>query len=106
MKYPSLSVAMCIGFLPLALRTYEHFSYEAGGIDRRIFHTLQFVLKDLTGYAIHGSNTGTTVHANFTPPKWNPGTLIYGLFPILGGVLIHKVANRIGLNRGLKYIQI
>ena len=31
--------------------------------------------------------------------QWQPTRLKWGLFPVVGGVLVHKLANKLGVNR-------
>jgi hypothetical protein len=30
---------------------------------------------------------------------WNPSLMKWGTFPIVGGILVHKLANKLGVNR-------
>jgi len=44
-------------------------------------------------------------------PHFNPGFMVNGTIPILGGILVHKVASKLGVNRalgrmGLPYLRI
>jgi hypothetical protein len=76
----TVSLAILAGLAPTAVFAAEGFS--AGGISE--------VGHRLTG-RLTGWDTGTS--------KWSMAELGKGWIPILGGVLVHKLANRFGINR-------
>jgi len=78
----ALPLAAIAGFAPLA--SYTIADMQGGG--------LPLVAKGLSWRL-----TGWNVDAN----KFDASGLWQGLFPILGGVLVHKIASKLGVNRAL-----
>ena len=81
-KSMTVSLAMVGGFIPLlskALSGYRFAGIEGAGRELTI---------GLTGY-------------NPQTKKWSLMDLAEGVGPIIGGALVHKLANRVGINRML-----
>jgi len=79
----TISVATVAGFGPLVasgIRGWQAETFRGAGKE---------MLYALTGVDIDNE------------PHFNPGFMVNGTIPILGGFAIHKVANMIGLNRAL-----
>lgn len=79
----TLSLAAVAGFAPLGKAIYDDFKTGNGVSD--VPYTLSAAL---TGY-------------NMVDKKWHASHLMVGLVPISAGVLVHKIANKIGINRML-----
>lgn len=73
--------------------------------------------RPMESYLKGNIETGTSlvvrryVGYDFQRNSWNLGELKYGLIPLLGGVLVHKLAGKLGINRaiastGLPYIRL
>jgi hypothetical protein len=77
----TLPLAVVGGFMPLAVNT---FNVSSGGFPRM-------------GWMVTQAMTGYDTDTN----HWWMGNLSKGLFPIMGGFLIHKVASKFGINRAL-----
>lgn len=78
----TLPLAVVGGFAPLAIHAVD--DYRVGGIT----HVGRGLSCRLTGYRV---DTG----------KWEPGWLMQGIVPILGGLFVHKLAGKMGVNRAL-----
>lgn len=78
----TLPVAVLAGFTPLAYEVLG--GYRAGGIANAGSRALIMT----TGY-------------NTQDGKWHPEMMLRGLGPIVLGMLVHKAAGRIGVNRAL-----
>lgn len=78
----TLPIAVLAGFVPLALNAKK--DYDDGG--------LQVLGKGLV-LRTTGMNTETL--------KWMPEYLMQGVGPIVVGVFVHKLASKLGINRGL-----
>ena len=83
-KRPGMTIPLGIvaGFVPLGMFAYD--GMIAGGP----VNAVQRVAQRLTGY-------DNSVH------KWFFKELAMGWAPILGGIVAHKVANRLGINRAI-----
>jgi hypothetical protein len=82
---PGVSLAIVAGFTPLAVHALSDF--RTGGLAS----LGDGVSRRLTGFGTEGSGG-----------LWEPKYLSQGLLPILGGAVIHKIANRFGVNRAIK----
>lgn len=78
----TVPVAVIAGFAPLVFQTYR--SYTENGLDG----ASQALVALTTGYSRWEG-------------KWVPQYMLKGLGPIVAGVLVHKLAGRIGINRAL-----
>lgn len=77
-----IPLAVLAGMVPLAYTAYS--TWKAGQpelVGRRI-------VAGLTGF-------------DYGDGKWKPGEMRYGLVPILGGFMIHKLAGKLGVNRAI-----
>jgi hypothetical protein len=81
-KKMTISLAMVAGFAPLATNGIRDF--QQGGID-------------LLGKGLSWRLTGWNVDSS----RWDPSGFMTGLGPILLGVGVHKLANRLGINRAI-----
>jgi len=80
---PTISLAVIGGFGPLAAslkRGYDAESFR-GAMKEGI-------------YALSGIDIDNE-------PHFNPGFMVNGTIPIIGGILLHKVFTRLGVNRSL-----
>lgn len=78
----TVPVAVLAGFGPLLMAGMEGYQYNGfSGVTKRL--TL-----GLTGY-------------NTEDHKWYPGEVLKVAAPIVGGILVHKLAGRLGINRAL-----
>jgi hypothetical protein len=80
----TLPVAVIAGFGPLVI--YGMNDLRTGGVPS----LLDGVSRRLTGFGTEGSGG-----------LWEPKHLSRGLLPILGGLAVHKIAGRMGINRAL-----
>ena len=78
----SLPLAVIGGMAPLAVHAVD--DYRVGGIT----HVGKGIAARTTGYMI---DTG----------QWEPKWMMQGLVPILIGTGVHKLANRLGVNRAI-----
>jgi hypothetical protein len=78
-----ISLAILAGFAPTAGYAIEGF--RRGG-EAGITEGIARIVVRLTGYSI-------------TESKWHGGELVKGWAPVLMGVLAHKAANKLGVNR-------
>lgn len=78
----TLPLAVVGGFVPLAVHAVD--DYQVGGIT----HLGKGIAVRTTGYMV---DTG----------KFELKYLSQGLFPILAGLVVHKVASKMGVNRAL-----
>ena len=83
----TLPLAVVLGFVPIALHARDDLS--TGGVAS----LGDGMIRRLTGFGSIGS--GKT---------WEPKYLWQGLFPILGGIMVHKLAGKLGVNRALSGI--
>lgn len=87
-----ISLAIVAGLIPPGVRAWAQF--QAGGIQA----AGESLSRDFTGY-------------NPANNTWSLGSLKAGLLPLIAGILVHKVANKFGVNRaigrtGLPFIRI
>ena len=78
----TLPLAVIGGFVPLGMQMYT---------------CLRSGQPDLAGRRLVAGLTGY----DYGDGQWKPSEMRYGLAPILGGFLVHKVASRLGINRAL-----
>lgn len=78
----TIPVAAVAGFVPLALNVFN--GAKTGGINGAGFE----LVRGTTGY-------------NWQAGRWEWQAMFRGLAPIVAGLVVHKVANRIGANRAL-----
>lgn len=78
----TVPVAVIAGFMPLANQVI--LGYKEGGLSR----VSDRVVSSLTGY-------------DPAVQRWEFAYLKNGALPILGGILVHKIASRLGVNRAL-----
>jgi len=78
----TLPVAVLAGFAPLAYTTYR--SYSEKGLDG----ASQALVAYTTGYS-RWENT------------WKFDYLLKGMGPVVAGIMVHKLAGRLGINRAL-----
>ena len=79
----SISVAMILGFAPTALWAYD------GAKQFGVSEGLTRLVGRFTGYSM-------------TEKKWQADQLVAGWAPIIAGILAHKIANKVGLNRMIR----
>jgi len=77
------SLAIMAGFLPTAVYAYKGFR------DVGVEEGATRITSRLTGYS-------------FTTQKWLASEVFKGWMPVLGGVIAHKAASRLGINRALR----
>jgi len=77
-----LSVAVVAGFVPGVINTFNGF--QAGGV--------------LGGTRVMGN---IYLGYDWQTGQWQPRSLMYGLFPIVIGVIIHRAASMLGINRAI-----
>ena len=80
----TVSLAMIAGLAPTAAFAYE--GYKIPGDQGGIVEAAHRVTMRLTGFEWKGN-------------KWNIDDAIMGLLPLLVGGGVHKLANRMGINR-------
>lgn len=79
----TIPLAVIGGFAPLVVNTVG--GYRNGGMTE----ASRRVLKGLSGY-------------DYRNGQWSPSyAMAWGLGPIVGGMLVHKLAGRLGINRML-----
>lgn len=83
--HPSISLAMVAGLAPTLAFAYDGF--KAGGIEEATYR----VTGRLTGY-------------NWKTHQWYAGELFRGVGPLVLGAIVHKVANRSGINRSVRQL--
>lgn len=81
-KGMTLSLAVAAGFAPAVAHAVQ--GYQAKGLDGAAHNTVV----GFTGY-------------DYWAHKLDMGALRYGLIPAVGGVLVHKIAGKLGINRAL-----
>lgn len=89
----TLPVAVLAGFVPLIYTTYKHTQWNGvggseGGLD--VF------VRSLTGFSPNGAYGKT----------WEFKRMMWGAMPILAGLMVHKLAGRLGINRALSSIPV
>jgi hypothetical protein len=65
--------------------------------------TIGFI-NDVKSYGMTGAGAGLSARLTGYNPQvktWSLWTMKEGLFPIVGGILVHKVAGKLGVNRAL-----
>jgi hypothetical protein len=78
----TIPVAVLAGFAPLAVAAMAGYKYNGwSGVAKR-------VSLGLTGF-------------NTEDKKWYPGEMINVTAPIMAGILVHKFAGQLGINRAL-----
>jgi hypothetical protein len=88
----TISVSTIAGFVPLVLNVRDGYRFQGWeGAGRE-------AVVGITGY---------DTRAN----KWSPEPIVKVMGPVLAGMLIHKLANKLGINRmiaksGIPYIRI
>lgn len=88
-KKTTLSLAVMAGFAPTLAYAYEGFKLNEGkGPDGGMQEAAHRLTMRLTGYEWKGN-------------YWSSELLVQGLGPVLLGMLIHKGANKLGINRML-----
>jgi len=80
---PTISLAVIGGFGPLAASLKRGWDNE----------TWRGMMKEGV-YALTGVDIDNE-------PHFQPSFMIHGTIPIIGGILVHKVFNRLGVNRSL-----
>lgn len=78
----TIPVAVVAGFAPLAYETVKQF--QANGLDG----ASQALVAYTTGYSRWES-------------KWRFDYLLKGMGPVVAGVVVHKLAGKLGINRAL-----
>lgn len=78
----TIPVAVLAGFAPLGVAAMDGYKYNGWtGVAKR-------VSLGLTGY-------------NTEDKKWYPGEMVKVTAPIIAGILVHKFAGKLGINRAL-----
>jgi hypothetical protein len=77
-----LNLAVAAGFVPLAVTTLDKF--QSGGVGA----AAKWAAEGMTGYS--------TDRRDFV---WQ--RMKYGALPIIGGLIVHKIASMLGINRML-----
>lgn len=83
-KQMNVSLAVIAGLLPIPIKAYDAWKQGQGASQ-----IARQTLMAFTGWDFWNNN-------------WKPGNLMYGLAPAVAGILAHKLANRLGVNRSLK----
>ncbi len=84
-RAPKISIASVAGLVPLAIKVKDGFKYEgASGAGEQL-------VRGLTGYSPKNGN-------------WSWDYLKGTLIPALAGPLVHKLANKFGVNRALRAV--
>jgi hypothetical protein len=83
-KKMTISVAVVAGLLPIPIKGYEAWRQGQGASQ-----IVRQILMAFTGW-------------DFWSNAWRPGNLAYGLAPAVAGILAHKAANRLGINRMIR----
>ncbi len=78
----TVPIAVLAGFMPLVNQAI--IGYQEGGITR----VSDRVVASLTGY-------------DPATQKWNAAHMVHGALPITIGIVAHKIAGRLGVNRAL-----
>jgi hypothetical protein len=81
----TLPVAIVAGFIPPIAGTYAAYKSNYGSW----YMTGAYLGKVMTGFDITKNN------------HWDIGSLMYGLVPVMSGVGVHMLANKLGINRAL-----
>jgi hypothetical protein len=87
-KQFTLPLAVVAGFVPLAYTTYKHYQWNGMGGPEGAG---DLFVRSLTGFSPN------TAYGKV----WEFKRLNWGLMPILGGLLVHKIAGRLGVNRAI-----
>jgi len=78
----TIPVAVIAGFAPLAINTTSW-------------------VRDLGWQVGFGQAASTLTGYNYATGTWNWANLRFGAIPILAGIVLHKLAGRLGVNRQL-----
>ena len=86
----TLPLAVVGGFAPLVIGTVQHGLWNGwvGSGDT----AMDYAMRALTGFDPNHLGYGGT---------WNPRNMVHGALPIMGGIIAHKLANRLGVNGAL-----
>lgn len=91
----TLPLAVVAGFVPVTANTYAH--YKGYGLTGHDSAASEFV-RTMTGVDPWGAQT---VDTGLNRKGFQPWQLSYGLVPVVTGVIIHKVAGYLGINRAI-----
>lgn len=81
-KEITIPLSIAVGLLPTVGRGMDLYKqYGFGG--------LKFLAQAFIPYDLYSK-------------KFYTGDLVYGLYPVMGGALVHALANKLGINRALK----
>lgn len=83
-----VSVAVIGGFVPLVGYTLDGFNRGGSNLTDKLRNGLRYMSLATIGY-------------DFVDKKWYPGEIWKGILPVVGGVMVHKVASKLGVNRAL-----
>jgi hypothetical protein len=78
----TIPLAALAGFVPLAARALD--GYKGNGL----YGAMDGVLSGLTGFSSFDR-------------KWHADIVLQNVGPIVGGILVHKLASKLGINRAL-----
>ena len=81
-KSMTLPLAVIAGFVPMGMNVWN--SYKEGGLDK----ASQSLVAQTTGFSRYDG-------------KWHFDYLMAGMGPVLSGILVHKLANKLGINRAI-----
>ncbi len=81
-KSMTIPLAVIAGFVPMGMNVWT--SYKEGGLDK----ASQSLVAQTTGYSRYDG-------------KFHLDYLVAGMGPVLGGILVHKLANKLGVNRAI-----
>lgn len=84
----TLPLAVVAGFVPLGYTTFKHWQWNGMGGEEG---AADVFVRSLTGFSPN------TAYGRV----WEFKRLMWGLMPILGGLAVHKIAGRLGVNRAL-----
>jgi hypothetical protein len=84
----TLPLAVVAGFGPLIYTTYKHAQWNGMGGEEG---AIDVFVRSLTGFS------PSTAYGRV----WEFKRLMWGLMPILGGLVAHKIAGRLGVNKAI-----
>lgn len=90
-----IPLGLVAGVMPLAMTVWDRSSSKVGYRDK-IKEFAYVLVQKTTGFRIFGT----------TPGGWSFADMKEGLFPILAGLLAHKVAQKVGVNRMIRRFKI